>query len=134
MRVSRKIDSACPLLAALKPSFASERYYSLRVIAEQERLPLPFLEKVAGALKRKKIIGAKTGAAGGYRLLRDPKKLSLGDVAKLFGEQSLALGCLRSEQLCPCPEDAACNTRTAWKRVARDVESAFNRMTVAKLS
>ena len=64
MRVSRKIDYACTLLAALKPSFASERYYSLRVIAEQERLPLPFLEKVAGALKRKKIIGAKTGAAG----------------------------------------------------------------------
>ncbi|RJQ36843.1 Rrf2 family transcriptional regulator [Candidatus Parcubacteria bacterium] len=134
MRISRKIDYACILLAALKPSFASGKHVSLRAIAAKERLPLPFLEKVAGTLRKKNIIGAKAGAAGGYRLLRDPKKLSLGGVAKLFGEQPLALGCLRSEQLCPCPDDASCDTRAAWERVARDVESALNKMTVAKLS
>mgnify|MGYP001609281124 CR=1 FL=1 len=133
MRLSRKIDYACTLLAALKPSFASGDYLSLRTIAAKERLPLPFLEKVAGTLRRKKIISAKAGAAGGYRLLRDPKKLSLGDVAKLFGEQSLALGCLRSDQQCSCADDA-CTTRAAWEQVAHDVEAAFNRMTVAKLS
>ena len=75
MQFSRKTDYAFILLEALKPTFSSGRFLSLRDVAEGEKLPFSFLEKIAATLKRKGVLEGRKGARGGFWVIRDPKKI-----------------------------------------------------------
>lgn len=53
----------------------------LRVIAEAHGIPLPFLVQIALQLKAAGIVESTRGVSGGYRLVRAPESLTLGEVA-----------------------------------------------------
>lgn len=131
MRFSRKIDYGLILLAVLKPTHRSGEYVSLHIIAEREHLPFPFLEKIAGVLKREGIVEAKKGVDGGYRLIRDPKSLRLSEVIQVFEEPPM-MRCMRS----PHPEKFCslvpyCPTRAKWLDVEKRVNAIFEGVTLA---
>ena len=45
---------------------------SLAELAEQEGLPLPYLEQIAGQLRRMGLVSSRMGVKGGYSLARRP--------------------------------------------------------------
>jgi len=49
-------------------------------LSAREKLPPKFLESILHALTRAKFLISKIGANGGYRLARDPKDITLGDI------------------------------------------------------
>ena len=51
-----------------------------KAIALRERIPLRFLEQVMGLLRRKGIVESVRGPSGGYRLIRPPARIFLGEV------------------------------------------------------
>lgn len=133
MQFSRKTDYGLILLEALKLTYGSGEYLSLQSIAEREHLPFAFLEKLAGALKREKIIASKRGADGGYRLIREPQSLTLREVIAIF-EEPPVMRCLRSphpEHYCPLV--GACPTRKTWRELHERVNQIFETVTVAQL-
>ena len=131
MQFSRRTDYGFILIKTLAPTYASGAHVSLSLAAERERLPLPFLEKVAAALKRHGILTAKKGVLGGYRLLRDPAHITLGEVIRIFDEPPM-MRCLHSphpEQYCPLV--GICPTRRKWREVEQQVNAVFEHVTVA---
>ena len=62
----------------------SDSPVSLKAIAESEGLPLAYLERIVALLKRAELVESTRGAAGGYRLVRDPANLSLGEVVTII--------------------------------------------------
>lgn len=130
MQFSRKTDYGLILLEALKPTYRSETYVSLQEVAERERLPYPFLEKIAAALRRSGVLEARKGVAGGYRLARDPKTITLKEVIDLFEEPPM-MRCMRSphpEKYCPLVP--TCPTRAKWLEIEKKVNSIFEHVTV----
>lgn len=53
---------------------------SLEEIARKAEVSRKFLEQVAGKLRRAGLVEGRRGAAGGYRLARDPKSLAVAEV------------------------------------------------------
>lgn len=133
MQLSRKIDYACILLASLRKTHASGAFVSLAAIAREQHLPLPFLEKLAGSLRRSAILEARKGMDGGYRLIRDPKTLTVKDVIDVF-EEPPVMRCLQSpdpKQFCPLVP--LCPTRSRWYRIEEAIHQVYASVTLESL-
>jgi len=78
LKVTRKAELGLLLVSelALHPG----ELVSLEAVSKKTGTSRRFLEEVAGELRRAKIIEGLRGAAGGYRLLRDPKSLTVAEV------------------------------------------------------
>ena len=64
-----------------------------RDLAQQEQLPNKFLESILLALRRGGFLESKVGSGGGYRLSRDPREISVGDlIRRLEGRLTLKEG------------------------------------------
>ncbi|MBI3591528.1 MAG: Rrf2 family transcriptional regulator [Candidatus Melainabacteria bacterium] len=53
---------------------------SLREVASNQSIPLPFLEQIAIKLRRAGLVKSTRGPTGGYVLLKDKKQISLVDI------------------------------------------------------
>lgn len=133
MRFNRRTDYGVMLAEALRPSFKSGEFVALSHIAKERRLPRAFLEKLADALRRKGYLEARRGAAGGYRLARDPKHITLRELIDVFEEPTM-MRCMQSfhpEKQCPLVE--VCSTRAAWVRIEERVDRVFRSVTLDTL-
>jgi len=82
MRLSKRAEyglRAVVQLARLEP----QKYMQTHELATgQEKLPSKFLESVLLALRRGGFLESKIGSKGGYRLLRHPRDISVGDLVR----------------------------------------------------
>ena len=78
LKVTRKAELGLLLVSelALHPG----ELVSLEAVSKKTGASRKFLEEVAGELRRAKIVEGLRGAAGGYRLLRDAKSLTVAEV------------------------------------------------------
>ncbi|OGI19801.1 MAG: hypothetical protein A3B68_08305 [Candidatus Melainabacteria bacterium RIFCSPHIGHO2_02_FULL_34_12] len=58
----------------------SKEPISLREIASNQNIPLPFLEQIAIKLRRAGLVKSSRGPTGGYVLSKDKKQISLADI------------------------------------------------------
>ena len=56
-------------------------------IAENENLPLKFLEAIAVILRKKGVVDVKRGAGGGYFLARPLKEITLYDLVSVLDDK-----------------------------------------------
>lgn len=88
MRISAKAQYAC--LAVLDLAFLVSRPDPVRLaeLATRNGIPERFLLQILLQLKRAGLIHSIRGAAGGYRLLVSPDKISVWDVIQLVNGTS----------------------------------------------
>ena len=130
MLISRKTDYALILIGALKPTFRSGDFVSLKLIARQYRLPYAYAEKLASSLKRAGLLEAQIGKSGGYRLARDPKKITLQSIVNIFQVKPIvrcmiSLGLQKS-----CALSATCPTRASWNKADDAIRKALSKIRV----
>jgi len=102
-----------------------------RDLAKQEELPNKFLESILLALRRGGFLESKVGSGGGYRLARDPREISVGDVVRrLEGRFSLK----EKEGVSPAdlsPAKAA--VRLVNERLTEAMDNVLDKMTLEQL-
>jgi len=130
MLISRKTDYALILIGALKPTFRSGDFVPLKLIARQYRLPYAYAEKLASTLKRAGLLEAQIGKSGGYRLARDPKKITLQSIVNIFQVKPIvrcmiSLGLQKS-----CALSATCPTRASWNKADDAIRKALSKIRV----
>jgi Rrf2 family protein len=78
LKVTRKAELALRLASelALHPG----ELVSLEVVSKKTGASRKFLEEIACALRKAGLVEAQRGAAGGYRLTRDAKALTVAEV------------------------------------------------------
>ncbi len=71
-----------------------------RHIAQQEKIPVKFLEQVLGRLRKAGLLISQKGAAGGYRLAKPADQIALAEVIRAIdGPLSPMLDAARLKQL-----------------------------------
>jgi len=133
MKFSRKTDYGIILLKALAPSFVKRDFYSVSRISEIHRLPAAFTEKLAVKLSQVGFLEARRGVQGGYRLVKDPKKITLREIIDVFEEPPM-MRCMQSshpEKLCPLV--SVCPAHKTWAEVDKKVNKIFKKITLAGL-
>jgi Rrf2 family protein len=81
-------------------------------IATAINTPLPYLWKVLRALAENGLVISCKGCAGGYRLARDSRKISLNDILLAMSEGATLSGCILTHW--ECDAKRPCHLHRPW--------------------
>jgi len=106
----------------------------LREIAEQEQISLKFLEQIFPDLKRAGLVTSMRGSRGGYRLLRPPEEIRVGDIVRAVEGPITPINCLAEgdDDTC-CHRRSACLTRQVWERLRDRINDVLDEVTLDEL-
>jgi len=79
-----KTEYACLAVLELTHWHGTGDVVRVRDIAERQGIPSPFLVQILLQLKSAGLVESTRGASGGYRLIRDPAQLTVGEVVSII--------------------------------------------------
>lgn len=94
-------------------------------IALAHNIPKKFLDAILGELRVAGIVVTKKGKGGGYRLAREPEKISVGSAVRVLDGPLAPIGCASRTAYAPCRDCRdvhACAVRLLMLEV-RDVSA-----------
>ncbi len=113
---------------------------SLKTVAETERLPLAYLERIVALLRRAGLVESTRGAHGGYKLARPAEEIRMDDVILALEGAVAPMSCFVDDMaedrvLCSHLSDSGngCATKLLWTRVQGGVHRALQQTTLAEL-
>ena len=117
-----------------------DRPLSLKAIAENEGLPLSYLEHIVPKLKGADLIRSSRGAHGGYWLARPAGEITMDEVVLALEGAVAPMSCFvddiaeGSKVLCSHHDDGElCATKLLWMRVQGGIVKALQGTTLADL-
>jgi len=131
MQVSRKIDYALRAVIHLATEEASDRACSVAEIAERERVPRQFLEKIVQELIHKGLVRSHRGRHGGYVLARPADQMTFRHVIEAV-EGPISLNACTGEHA-DCSLLGACGMERVWREGQRRVLELFDKTTIAEV-
>jgi Rrf2 family protein len=133
LKISQKLEYAIRAMIELTAHRDDGVLVPARQIAERQQIPLRFLEQQLGALSRAGLVESFRGAGGGCRLARDPKDITVAEVADAIEGQIFPVFCLEPSDH-TCFADSRCGLQGFWGDVANAVKKVFDETTVADLA
>lgn len=127
MRATRALDYK--LIILLDLARKDGQLVSLRKIAEEHNLPLPFLRALARELVDEELIAGKEGKGGGYKLTRPAKEISFSEVITKDG-LLIDLPCVFGGSC----EIKNCNTGVVWTEARTIIQDALSKMNLEKMT
>ena len=88
MKVSAKTEYACIAMLELASQYGTGEPVRIRRIAERHSVPPRFLVHILLQLKGAGLVASVRGAGGGYRLIKPPEDVSLGQVMGVVNSAS----------------------------------------------
>jgi Rrf2 family protein len=133
LKVSQKLEYAMRAMIELAQRRDEGVLLPARQIAERQQIPVRFLEQQLGALSRAGLVESFRGAGGGCRIARDPKEITVAEIADAIEGQIFPVFCLEPSDH-TCFADSRCGLQGFWADVARAVQQVFDETTVADLA
>ena len=116
IRFSRDEDYSIILINHLSKNYKL-RLVPLSEVARKYRISIYYLRNLANVLVHAKIIGAVEGKNGGYFLVKNPKKLKIGEVVNTFSKRPASTCCNKNT----CDRRDFCDTVNEWRRLNENV-------------
>ena len=88
-------------------------FIPLKDVAERQGISKKYLEIIVKDLVTAELIEGASGTGGGYRLVREPKDYSVGEILELMEGTIAPVACLASGAK-ECPRASACETLPMW--------------------
>lgn len=107
-----------------------DRNVQVREISQSEDISPKYLEQIIQLLKGVDFLQVTRGAKGGYRLLKDPKTITLKEVYNLLEGTTNPVECLESD--C-CSRRNCCLTYKVWDGMAMAIDSYLESITLGEL-
>ena len=93
-----------------------EEYVPLRTIAQQQGISEKYLESILTVLSKAGAIDGLRGKGGGYRLNREAKNYSVGEILRLAEGTLAPVSCLDCKPN-KCERAASCRTLPMWEKL-----------------
>ena len=115
---------------------------SLQTIALRQNLSVSYLEQLIAKLRKAGLVTSSRGVTGGYRLARDPKEISVGDVLRVLEGDLNAVKCpgTAGETTCTgkepeggCQGADLCVAKFVWQRINDSINNAVDTMMLIDL-
>ena len=101
-------------------------------IAARQNISEKYLERILAVLTRGKLLEGVRGKGGGYRLIREPKDYSVGDILRLTEGTLAPVACLK-EGAKPCARSSECKTLPVWKGLNDVITTYLDGVTLNEL-
>ena len=129
MQVSRKVDYALRAVIHLADDEHQGRACSVAEIADRERIPRQFLEKIIRDLIRTGLVRSQRGPHGGYALARPADAVTFRHVIEAV-EGPISLNVCVGEHA-DCSLLGTCGMERVWREGQRRVMELFENTTIA---
>jgi Rrf2 family protein len=134
MKVSKKGEYA--LRSLINLGFAAEagrKLVQASELAENEQLPVKFLEQILQQLKEAKYVESARGKFGGYRLAKPARDIVVGKVIRLIDGPLAPIPCVSQTayKKCTCPDEGHCGLRMLMLDVRNAIAGILDRYTLA---
>jgi Rrf2 family protein len=130
MKVSKKAYYGLRAIVALAHA---DKALSIHTLAETEKLPEDYLEKILQSLRRTGLVEAKKGTTGGYALARKAKDMSVWDVLSEL-DLPLKTFAVPVKGTLPCLQVSHCQTNQVWRILEKEIEKTLGKITIAQLT
>jgi Rrf2 family protein len=100
-------------------------------ISLRQEISVKYLEQLIRPLKRAELIDSVRGPKGGHMLAKNPEKITLGQITRLFEGSSDLVECISNSDKCAKATD--CAVRSAWQEATRALFDKLDAITIADL-
>jgi Rrf2 family protein len=131
LKLTKKADYGLIALKhlALKPPNESA---SAKDIAETYGVPLPLLSKILQRLARNGFLRSEHGTNGGYRLARDPQRISALEVIRAIDGPIILTSCFTDHG--DCSHSTRCSVREPLRRIHEGILRLLDSITISDIS
>ena len=132
MRITQEADYALRIVCLLAEK---DRVLDATTISEEAHITPRFALKILRKLVLGGAVRSYKGAAGGYKLDRDPKEISMKDVIELIDGEIAISKCLLDEHVCSKQgtDKSACAVHRIFDTINRDVSKTLAGITIASV-
>lgn len=111
----------------------NENYIPMKEIAKRQEISLKYLERIVPLLTKENLIQGIHGKGGGYKLTREPRQYTVGDILRAAEKTLAPVSCLECNAKA-CPRAAECKTLPMWKKFNNMINDFFDGITIADLT
>lgn len=101
-------------------------------LADATHLPVPIVGKVLKRLAKHGVLRSYRGPSGGYRLSRDPTRLSLAEIVGVLEGPLAITDCLDEEN--GCRREDVCPMRGKWEQINSAMFAVFAGISLEELA
>jgi Rrf2 family protein len=108
----------------------------IATLAEEEKIPLKFLEAILLELKGAGLLDSRKGKKGGYRLNGSPEQITVGSIVRALEGPLAPLPCASERSFQPCEECVdvdSCGTRMIMREVRDEIARILDGTTLAQI-
>ena len=127
--ITRETDYALRSLCFI--AGRKKEIFSVMQLCGELRVPRPFLRKILQSLNRKGILRSIRGQGGGFRLARNPARIYLTDIMRVFQGKLKLNECSLNKLI--CPNQRVCPLRKKISKIERYVLKELGSITIASL-
>lgn len=106
----------------------------IATLAQEESIPVKFLEGILLDLKTRGLLSSKLGRKGGYELSRPPSTITIGSIIRIMEGPLAPLPCASETAYQPCEDCSdveSCGTRIVMRRVRDAISDVLDRTSLA---
>lgn len=113
--------------------YGEGRYLPLKEVSARQEISPKYLEQIVAQFGKMGFLESVRGPQGGYRLARDPRDYTVGEILRC-SEGSLApIACLEYP-VNTCPRQAVCGTLSFWKGFQKVIDDYVDSVTLEDLA
>ncbi len=132
MRLSKRSEYGIRAMLKLATHNRDE-LVSLKEIADEENIPIKFLEQIFLSLKNAGLLHSKSGRGGGYYLGKPIDQIVIGQIVRILDGPLAPINCVSetSYEPCDCPDEEKCGLRLVMLDVRNAIAAILDNTTLA---
>jgi len=103
-------------------------------VAERQGISEGYLEQLMTFLRKGGLVRSIRGAKGGYLLIREPGRITAGEVVRCLEGPLNPTSCVGDDDPDACGRSDNCATREMWFRIKNSVAEVLDSTTLADLT
>lgn len=100
-------------------------------IARVQQIPVKYLEQLIRTLKKADLITSVRGSKGGHKLNERPDKITVGQIVRLFEDQTDLVACVSFPEKCHMADE--CRVRNVWIEATEAMFEKLDAITISDL-
>ena len=130
MKISTKGRYALRVMIDLALN-SNGKYISLKDIAERQEISNKYLEQIISLLNKAGYLETARGNTGGYKLAKEPKEYTVGNILRATEGDLAPIYCLTEDG--ECDRQKGCKTYSFWKGLDNVINEYIDSKTLEDL-
>lgn len=130
LKLTKKADYGLIALKHLALRSGSQSA-STKDIAETYGIPVPLLSKILQRMAKNGFLKSEQGASGGYRLARDPRRITALEVIRAIDGPSILTSCFTEHR--ECNHSDRCSVREPLRKVHEGILRLLESITISDI-